>query len=536
MLSKQEQYKYTLFILLIVFTYFWNIWLNDIWNPNEGYYAEAVREMFESGNFIDIYYNYEHRFNKPPLTYWLIASSCFLFGINEFAIRLPIVLLGLGSLFLTFKIAQLLFNNLRVSLYSAFIMAFSLQFVANTRYASPEVPLTFFFLLTLYLFLKWYKTNQAKFLYLSYIALGLTVLTKGFPYIIVIGGIITVFLFIEANFKIKEWWNKFLKLKVWIGLPIVIVIGFWWYVYSYLKYGDLFWNVYYKETLGRAFGNKHKLLTFKSLTYYFNVILWGFLPYSLTAYFVVINYIKQIKRFAFLFSWIFVMLFIFTLSKGKLPTYIIQMFPALSILIAYAIVNLKLEGWKKYVYNFTFLFQTIIFTVFTFLLVYFMHLDYLYYIFAVFPILYLIRYKDIKLTPFVSALTLFLVFVISGLVKIEKYRPYDEIGKAVKESFVSKNVPFFLEGKILFNLPFYIERKAYMEVPVSKVLLVKSEKLVLVRDRYLNLFNNYEVLWKGKIYKGHSEAKFAKFLKAIIKAENGDLSEFEDYTLIHVLR
>ena len=51
------------------------------------FYAESVREMFESGNFLDIQYNYEARYNKPPLTYWLIAASASVFGLNEFGIR-----------------------------------------------------------------------------------------------------------------------------------------------------------------------------------------------------------------------------------------------------------------------------------------------------------------------------------------------------------------------------------------------------------------------------------------------------------------
>jgi 4-amino-4-deoxy-L-arabinose transferase-like glycosyltransferase len=177
-LTQKEELKYFLLSFLILFIYFWNFWYNAIWIPNESFYAEAVREMFESGNFLNIYYNYEPRLKKPPLTYWSIALSVFIFGVNEFAIRLPIILMALGSSFLTYKIAQILFNK-KVALFSFFAMALSFQFIMNSRYASPEIPLLFFFTLTLYLFLKGYKENRLLYIFFSYISFGLTVLTKG---------------------------------------------------------------------------------------------------------------------------------------------------------------------------------------------------------------------------------------------------------------------------------------------------------------------------------------------------------------------
>ncbi|HIE59461.1 MAG TPA: glycosyltransferase family 39 protein [Persephonella sp.] len=534
MFTKQEQYQYTLFIFFIVFIYFWNIWINDVWTPNEAFYAEAVREMFESGNFIDIYYNYEHRFNKPPLTYWLVALSCFFFGISEFAVRFPIVLTGLGSLYLTFLIAQQLFNDKKVALFSVFIFAFSLQFVPNTRYASPEVPLTFFFLLTLYLFLKWYRTNSFKYLMFSYVSLGLTVLTKGFPYIVVIGGIIILFLLIETGFNLKSFWQKFLQLKIWIGLPIVVIIGFWWYFYSYLKYGNLFWDIYYQETLGRAFEHKSGY-SVKDLTYYLSILIWAFLPYSLTAYFIVIVFIKHIKNFSFLYSWIIIMLVIFSLAKGKLPTYIVQVFPALSILIAYSIIYYSPKKIKKYIYYLTFLIPILIVSLAIVFLVYMLNLDMFYYIFSGFPFLYLIRYKNIKLLPFVSIMLLFLVFVISVLPKIEKYRPYDKIGKAIEENFIPKSIPLVIENRFFYNLPFYTKRKVISQK--TKEIINNKPYLVLVKENNLKFFENYAVLWKGKIFNGKSESQFARLLKAVILAEKyRNFSKFDNYVLVYKQR
>lgn len=58
-------------------------------DPNEGQYAEVAREMIETGNWLSPQLNYVLFLNKPPLSYWAIAASYSLFGIDEAAARLP---------------------------------------------------------------------------------------------------------------------------------------------------------------------------------------------------------------------------------------------------------------------------------------------------------------------------------------------------------------------------------------------------------------------------------------------------------------
>ncbi|MFT7380685.1 MAG: 4-amino-4-deoxy-L-arabinose transferase-like glycosyltransferase, partial [Roseivirga sp.] len=220
--------KQVVFLMtLISILYFYNFSVNDIWTPNESFYAESVREMFESGNFLDIQYNYEARYNKPPLTYWLIAASASIFGLNEFGIRLPMILLTIGSVWLTYLLGKRLYGE-KGGIYAMLIMAVSVQLMAVKQYASPEIPLTFFFTLTLYWFIKAYHDEKTKYYYLSYVALGLTVLTKGYPYIVIIAGIIGFYTLIENSFNIKSSIKKISQFKLHYGIPIVLIIGLSW--------------------------------------------------------------------------------------------------------------------------------------------------------------------------------------------------------------------------------------------------------------------------------------------------------------------
>lgn len=57
---------------------------------DEPRFAEASREMLEHSEWIIPYFNHEYRFDKPPMSYWLMSLSAWLLGgYSEFAVRLP---------------------------------------------------------------------------------------------------------------------------------------------------------------------------------------------------------------------------------------------------------------------------------------------------------------------------------------------------------------------------------------------------------------------------------------------------------------
>lgn len=520
-------------MFLTLFVYFWNFWANAIWIPNEAFYAEAVREMFENKNFLDIYYNYEPRFNKPPMTYWAVALSVFLFGLNEFAVRLPIVLMAVGSGVFTYQIARLLYDN-KTAVYSFFVFAMAFQFVINSRYASPEVPLTFFFTLTMYLFLKGYKENKQMFIYLSYVSLGLTVLTKGFPYYIVAGGVVGLFLLLESGFNIREFIKKLIYIKLPVGLPVSVVIGMSWVVYMHVKFGQQFWDVYSAETIKRAVGESGK---WTDVFFYPVVILWGFLPYSLVFYYSFINSLKEVlKKHGFVFSWFVVMLVIFTVAKGKIPTYFIQAHTPMAILVGYYLANHNPDGFRRYVFYGSLVVPTVVILLISVYLVYHFKLNHLLYIFALFPLLYIVRYRDFRLAPFVSMLVLFMIFTISILPYVERFRPYREIGQIINDNVPDRSVPLIVQDGFFHNLPFYGKRKVLRDYSSKQVLdYVDSHgyTLALVKEDTLSKLNNHQILWQGYLYTS-SESRFAVFLQHIHRLKNGNSDRFTKMYLVYV--
>ncbi len=75
--------------LFTLFLVFFGLGSLPLLDPDEARYADAAREMLERGDFVVPWFNGEMRLKKPPLFYWLQASSFALCGENEFAARLP---------------------------------------------------------------------------------------------------------------------------------------------------------------------------------------------------------------------------------------------------------------------------------------------------------------------------------------------------------------------------------------------------------------------------------------------------------------
>lgn len=75
-------------------------------------------------------YNFKHWgqnhvwLHKPPLAMWQIAISYYILGVNNFALRLPSVILSTGGCFLTYLIGTELYNK-RIGLIAAFLQAFN---------------------------------------------------------------------------------------------------------------------------------------------------------------------------------------------------------------------------------------------------------------------------------------------------------------------------------------------------------------------------------------------------------------------------
>ncbi len=499
---------------------------------NEAIYAESVREMIELDSYIIPYYNYEPRLHKPPVTYWSIIASVKLFGMNEFAVRLPIVLFGILSSIFTYLIAREFFDR-KTAFFSMLAVVFSAQVISNMRYASPEIPLLFFFTLTMYLFIKAYKRGGF-YTYLFYISLGLTVLTKGYPYYIIIGFIIFLFFLIESRFNLRNFFHELKRLKVGRGILIALLVGGWWYVYAYIDCGNWLFKVLSKETIERAFESENILKHLRPF-YYIKILIWAFLPYVWVFFLAFILLLKsEFGRFSLFFSWIAGMYIIFTLAAGKIPTYFLQAFPALSVFSGYLIANKEnLTGYKRALFELA-LYLAAVYTLgYLFFGLYKIGVNPVLIVALVIPVFILAFLRMSEYVPLYAAFLFYAFLTYYMAPVIEKYRPYREIGELIKREVPDRNIPIFVEDKSLNNLIFYAERKLLGKMSIDEIKGFSIPYIAVVYENNISRFNNKRVLWCGYIYKNRGDSRILTLVKYVIRAENGDMSGFDRMCVIY---
>lgn len=342
--------------------FFWNLGNVGLIDETEPLFAEASRQMTVTGDWITPYFNGETRFDKPPLIYWLMAIAYKIFGVNEWAVRLPsaiaaIALVSFGFYTLyryghyslsdrgskivkKFPIARFLLPWI-----GAATMAFNPEMITWGRVGVSDMVLTGCMCSALLAFFNEYarptksensKSNKS---YLAfYVLSALAVLTKGPVGIILPILIIGSFLLYVGKFK--EVWQEIHPFK---GSLIFLGISLPWYVLVTLRNGKAYLD---------SFLGYHNLERFISVVnhhggpwyFYFLVVLIGFAPWSIylpvaiaqTKFWQRRYWSRQPRQFhlglfaIFWLSWIFIF---FTIASTKLISYVLPLMPAAAILI-----------------------------------------------------------------------------------------------------------------------------------------------------------------------------------------------------------
>ena len=121
----------TTLLLLCFFTFFLGLGSQAITDADEAYYAEASREMVESGDWLTPRFNYQNRWEKPVLYYWLTAATYLATGPTEFAARFWSALSGVGLVLLAWAIARQITGPLDVAWLAGAIVATSVRLLRD---------------------------------------------------------------------------------------------------------------------------------------------------------------------------------------------------------------------------------------------------------------------------------------------------------------------------------------------------------------------------------------------------------------------
>lgn len=331
-----NQHYRLILALVAILSFLLPLGMVPLFDLDEGAFSEATREMYMSQNFITTYLNGELRFDKPILIYWLQYLSISMFGLTEFAFRLPSAIAGVFWALGIFWFSRKYFDE-KVALLASVFMLTALQINIITKAAIADSLLNMTIAFAMFMIWLYIDKKEKVYLYLAFAFIGVGTLAKG-PVAIVIPLLVT-FIYFLIKKDLKQFFRMIFDLK---GILLFLIIALPWYVLEYLDQGQKFIDGFIlKHNVSRfntSFEN-HK----GSMVYYIPVLLLGFLPFTaiLVKIFFRIKEIFKNDLYLFLFIWFAFVFVFFSFSGTKLPHYIIYGYTPVFILMAYYFKNIN---------------------------------------------------------------------------------------------------------------------------------------------------------------------------------------------------
>ena len=323
-------------LVAAVTPFFVNLGDASIWDANEAYYVETPREMIESGDWINPSFNYEPRFNKPVLSYWIVGSLYQVFGVSLAVERAAIAGAAVIMLIAVWFMARASSPQPLAPLLATLGLAVGPRFFMFSRRIFVDMAVTAMMTLTLLFFVlaERYPSRRRLFLVLMYVAVGLGVLTKG-PVAAVLPFVVFV-----AYLAIHRELGRLRQMMIPAGALIALAIAAPWYVALYMQHG---WTHITAFFIGENIGRFTETIGVQARAWHFYipVLLSDMLPWSLCLPAVVVTWWADRRREpgavsvrirTLLLLWIAIIVVVFSLSQTKQDLYIFPIVAAVAVL------------------------------------------------------------------------------------------------------------------------------------------------------------------------------------------------------------
>ena len=323
-------------ILLLVMIYglLWFGTLNyrHLIPSDEGRYAEIAREMLVTGDWITPRYNGYKYFEKPPLQAWATAAAFQAFGIGDWQARLWTALTGFFTILLIGFTGARIYNA-RAGWLAALVLASSPMWVISGHFNSLDMGLSAFLVAALCSLLlaqsSRNKNGCRNWMWTCWAFMALATLSKG-----VIGAAIPAMVFIA--YSISTWdWRIWTRLRLFSGSVLFLAITAPWFILVAQRNPEFLEFFFIHEHLQRFTQDAHSRTG--PIYYFVPLLLIGILPWVFQIPGAIAQAWKDRRR-EFSASWLLVCWFVvifafFSVSRSKLPGYIIPVFPALALII-----------------------------------------------------------------------------------------------------------------------------------------------------------------------------------------------------------
>jgi 4-amino-4-deoxy-L-arabinose transferase-like glycosyltransferase len=328
------------------FFFFFGLGAFGLTGADEPRYAQIAREMLARHDWIVPTLNGAPWLEKPALLYWKMMNSYSIFGVSDWAARVPAafyataLVLGIFFFMRRFRFAS--------ELDAAMIAASSAGMIGFGRGASTDMLVSAPFALAMMSWWTWHQTGRKLWLMIFYGLLGVGALAKG-P----VAPALAV-LVVGAYTLLRRDGKFFLRTVSIPGFALFFAIVLPWFVAIQVKVPQFFRVFFIEHNLERFGTNLYQHS--QPFWYYIPVFLLAALPWTFFALPALVEAGKTVFRRespepsaapgddglpCFLFLWIVVPIIFFSISRAKLPGYILPAIPAAALLTADYIHRLK---------------------------------------------------------------------------------------------------------------------------------------------------------------------------------------------------
>jgi 4-amino-4-deoxy-L-arabinose transferase-like glycosyltransferase len=313
--------------------------------------AQIARTMLESGDWVTARLDGVAYLEKSPLIYWIMAVSFKVFGVHDWAARLPLGLINIVLCWVTARFAIWGFGR-RAGIYSGTILATCLGMFLFTRILIPDAALVLAITVALWSVLRLVDAAETRpwlWFGLLYASLACGLLLKGLIAVVFPVGIAAIYLAITREASLGEIWRRLRPLP---GLVLLLVIAAPWHVLATLRnppyfdwtmhsapgeYHGFFWFYFLNEHLFRFLNMRYPrdYNTVPRVWFWLLHFLWLF-PWSATMIAAFRKSYRPLDRASKMrllaLIWIGFVLVFFSLSTTQ-EYYSLPIYPALAVLL-----------------------------------------------------------------------------------------------------------------------------------------------------------------------------------------------------------
>jgi len=315
---------------------------------DEARFAQATKQMLETGDFIDIRYQDDPRYKKPIGIYWLQAVSVAALSPDDrtqiWAYRLPSFLAILAAVLLTWWAARPLYGRTN-ALLAAILLGAAFTMTLEARLAKSDAALLMAIVVMqgalgrLYL-LRTTPREAVGSAALFWIAMGVGILIKG-P---IAPGLAFLTILPLAIYDPERSWLRNMHFA-W-GVPVMLTVTLPWFIaIGVTSDWEFFRLAFGEDFLAKVKSGQEK--HWGPPGYYFVLLWWTFWPGALVATSAAALWLwrnRMHRRAVFLLAWIVPFWLVAEATPTKLPHYVLPIYPAIAIACAWVLREVTLPG------------------------------------------------------------------------------------------------------------------------------------------------------------------------------------------------